>query len=243
MRHKNAFTLVELLVVIGIISILIAMLLPALNKARASAKAVQCASNLRQIGQAAMMYANDNRGFLPPTQSPVKYSSVVDWWPHYLMGIPSVSIAGALPAQQWLIRYLPSGTIFICPASQTPDNQSNFDQSSRGYLSVPAYTNMDYGMNSYNSLTGNYDRFPKLSRIHDPSQVIYLGDSKSDLLFGDPYRGAVMKDWNAVDFRHPGLRANLLYMDGSVRGVRLAEISNDTQWKGFWQNQGAKVVY
>jgi prepilin-type N-terminal cleavage/methylation domain-containing protein/prepilin-type processing-associated H-X9-DG protein len=62
---RKAFTLVELLVVIGIIAVLIAIILPALNNARAAANSTACLANLRQMGQAVQMYAMSNKGLLP----------------------------------------------------------------------------------------------------------------------------------------------------------------------------------
>jgi len=65
MSSRRGFTLVELLVVIGIIAVLVSLLLPALNKAREQARTVSCLSNLRQVNIAMIMYADQNKGLMP----------------------------------------------------------------------------------------------------------------------------------------------------------------------------------
>lgn len=110
MRHRKrskAFTLVELLVVVGVIAVLIAVLLPAMQRAREKAKAVQCLSNLKQLAIGFQMYAQDFDNVIP---SDVLYYSASDGlrWYELLNG------ARANP-------YLKSPRIYYCPMNNPAD--------------------------------------------------------------------------------------------------------------------------
>ncbi len=141
-RALRAFTLVELLVVIGIIALLIAILLPALSKARKSAQEVKCMNNVRQLCMGVTLYADQHRGLMPFEGGDGSISSPVtaglpakSGWDDASLWINAVPDAMNSPTYDSLqIGYLVNGrpmpssgssSIWVCPAADQPNTSQD----------------------------------------------------------------------------------------------------------------------
>src|SRR5262249_18606562 len=136
MRKRRAFTLVELLVVIGIIAVLIGILLPALGRARGSAATIKCSSNLRTIGQGLAMYLAENKQTFPAAyvyegmqvspnlQTPSAATTGYIHWSSYLYGTKNKKDPGIFRAAAgWEAFQCPSiDKGGLPPTNTTPDN-------------------------------------------------------------------------------------------------------------------------
>jgi prepilin-type N-terminal cleavage/methylation domain-containing protein/prepilin-type processing-associated H-X9-DG protein len=145
---KNLFTLIELLVVIAIIAILAAMLLPALSQAREKARQANCLSNLKQIGLALHMYADDNHEHLIPG---ALYYSPRKWWASFLRP-----------------DYINADQVWVCP-SQAENGQSFNLGYGWNYQEFGYRDDRDHATYGWGTV---------LAQIEKPSENIIIGDSE-----------------------------------------------------------------
>jgi len=195
LRRSGAFTLVELLVVIGIIATLIAILLPALNRVRAAGQTVQCASVLRELGQAMTLFASSHEGRMPGTALinksgstlgvpwqvilSAEYFRIKDYVPQAgptpaaaRMFCPSAIRPGSLSSYRWYAMNL---EITGGPLAATPQNGKLVDLPQR----LDSYYSAYYSGGTFDPAAtppGYYYLGVKLSRIHHSPEKYLLWD-------------------------------------------------------------------
>lgn len=203
--RERLFTLVELLVSIAIIAILMTMLLPALNKVKSKARQINCASNLKNIGNGMLFYCNDNSGQVPAYGMTQSGSSTV--WVSLLKTY--LSIKGRSSYSQAL-----KDKILMCPADNDPFEIKGWDTS----RDARDYNCVSFAYSAY--LGGNPAVSPgwNLHRIKNPSTKLAFTDSHSWRFAGynsnagyDLYMPSMIDDLISSRHNHG---ANGLFVDG-----------------------------
>jgi prepilin-type N-terminal cleavage/methylation domain-containing protein/prepilin-type processing-associated H-X9-DG protein len=163
MRSTRGFTLIELLVVIAIIALLMAILVPALSQAKKQAQATTCLSNLKQIGLAAALYAQDNDSFIP--RGSTGFTPI--WFMQFL---PYVG-------QRHDVNDYRSVKIYRC---------KSFPTTGTGLLNIPnsrqtvCYVINDWTFSSRSDASGTSVGKPtKLSVFRRPGRTVYLADNEA----------------------------------------------------------------
>ena len=221
MGRKRAFTLIELLVVIAIITILAAFLFPVFAKTKQAAKKSTCISNLRQIGQAMLLYMEDSDDAFPhAVDAADKYQpSIWSGFPAFMAEIPNMPMM-----HEALQPYIRNYDIFSCPSdtgTQVLDTHPNL-----AFVSSPSMFKT-FGL-SYMYRTEITFRRYSHSALQNPASVNVLFDGAGNWHEGEA--ALTLDDAGSGNFfeKRKKYRYNILYGDMHVKSVRYAAL--DEAW-------------
>src|SRR4051812_2475020 len=179
-RRRRAFTLVELLVVIGIIALLISILMPALSRARQQAMTVQCLSNLRQIGMSVFSYTNDSKGWYPTHNN---WGNVVgkkgrDNRYDDPSGLSGFMDEPGVLYERPLNKYLGTPEVCRCPSdlgdTLQPDVDNCYEYYGTSYLVQWQYS--VFAVHSVTSTAGNSQKPMRQGAFKESPRKIVMGD-------------------------------------------------------------------
>lgn len=173
---KNNFTLIELLVVIAIIAILASMLLPALNKARETAKQAKCSSTVKQFGQATAMYTVDSRDFLPPQQTVALDPTPINQ--------PNWAMILATYLNYKIKAVTNDDGIYLCPSDNTPrTNAAGYYGKISYAVNNSVFRAAPGGDASVNNHASYNPRFVKITNVKKPGLTIGFGEARWPTLY------------------------------------------------------------
>jgi prepilin-type N-terminal cleavage/methylation domain-containing protein/prepilin-type processing-associated H-X9-DG protein len=205
--RQGGFTLTELLVVIAIIAVLAALIFPIATAMQDSAKAAQCTSKLRQVGQAVLAYRAENAGFLPPNQA----------------------AGGGNPDSCWVAQIRPNFGI------RETDRTAAAIKAMAPNVTCPVVKDTEIPKDWWDSnylvnRTFGLDGVARKGMLENPAQTMMLAESKSKL------RSVSSKDTHTlIAYRHRS-RANVMYFDGHVAALTKDEVPTSLT-DPFWATE------
>lgn len=208
LRPCRAFTLIELLAVIAIIGILAALLFPMIGRMTASAEAAKCVNNLRQIGAAAVLYATDNDGYIPPSRAGW---SQTQYWPWLLNAKMDQNYTSPAPYRQ--------DTPFVCKSALKLGSKFDFVGGSPALGLTSTYAvNIGIAPALTNPNWQGVRR--KFAGLPNPAATAFYTDAGGG--------GFAFSFYSAPSFVYPhNGKANVLFCDGHIESRTKEQIPTD----------------